>query len=305
MSERKAPSRFARLLLSSGLVAVSAAYALWEHEAQTDTAAPIARGPASDVSSRVASAQEATAPTVSDASPATPQQQPEPDIAQADQNPAAPPQAPDPPPTNTVAPPEPVPSPIQAEEPPPADPVPSPNLANAAPAAPPPRDRFAGGGFGGGFDEERPDRRFGGQRPDFPPEPFDAGATETKLPPARVGDAAFADTAAGAERAQTALSKPLSDGEFTGDSADTTWGAVQIKVVVKSGRVVEIDPLDYPSHRRRSLEISNWSIPRLERETLTAQRADIDLVSQATTTSYGYRESLASALAQASVEARK
>ena len=63
--------------------------------------------------------------------------------------------------------------------------------------------------------------------------------------------------------------------------------------------ISEIEPIDYPQHRRRSIQINEWALPILEREVIQAQSADVDFVSQATTTSVGYLHSLAAALAQA------
>jgi uncharacterized protein with FMN-binding domain len=89
------------------------------------------------------------------------------------------------------------------------------------------------------------------------------------------------------------------DGEFVGNSVDTEWGPVQVKVVVRNGDIVDAICIVYPIHRRRSAEISEWAIPVLYEEVIKAQSADIDFVSQASFTSEGYRKSLASALARA------
>ena len=96
---------------------------------------------------------------------------------------------------------------------------------------------------------------------------------------------------------------PYADGEYTGGVADTAWGDVQVKVVVRDGSVTKIEPLTYPDHRQRSIEINDWALPILEQEVVTVQTGRIDVVSQATVTSYGYQASLASALMQARVAA--
>jgi uncharacterized protein with FMN-binding domain len=89
------------------------------------------------------------------------------------------------------------------------------------------------------------------------------------------------------------------DGDFTGAPADTAWGLVQIRITVRSGAIAAVDPIDYPSHRRRSVQINSWALPILAREVIQAQSAEVDMVSQATTTSVGYLQSLSTALAQA------
>lgn len=92
---------------------------------------------------------------------------------------------------------------------------------------------------------------------------------------------------------------PYANGEFTGPSTDTPWGTVQVAARVQDGAITEIEPIDYPQHRRRSIQINEWALPILEREVIQAQSANVDIVSQATSTSVGYLQSLAGALAQA------
>ena len=89
------------------------------------------------------------------------------------------------------------------------------------------------------------------------------------------------------------------DGEFVGEAADTEWGAVQVKVIVRDGSVTDVQFLQYPSHRRRSLEISGWALPALRSEAIRAQSAQVDFVSRATITAEGFQQSLATALGRA------
>ena len=89
------------------------------------------------------------------------------------------------------------------------------------------------------------------------------------------------------------------DGEFAGDPGDTVWGPVQVEVIIRGGAVADVQTLDYPNHRGRSVAINNWALPMLQREAIQAQNAQVDMVSQATATSDGYQRSLASALARA------
>jgi hypothetical protein len=66
------------------------------------------------------------------------------------------------------------------------------------------------------------------------------------------------------------------DGEFAGQAADTEWGAVQVKAVVHDGALTDVQFLQYPWHRRRSQEISRWSLPQLRDEAIHAQTARVD-----------------------------
>jgi uncharacterized protein with FMN-binding domain len=89
------------------------------------------------------------------------------------------------------------------------------------------------------------------------------------------------------------------DGTFTGDAVSYRWGTVQVQVVVANGRVTDVVALQQPDDDRRSQQINGRAIPALKREVLSAQDADIDMVSGATDTSENYIESLQAALDQA------
>ena len=81
-----------------------------------------------------------------------------------------------------------------------------------------------------------------------------------------------------------------------GDTVQTRWGPVQVRITVKNGRLTEVTAITYPTDNPRDQEINSYALPRLRTEALTAQSADIDTVSGATYTSEGYRQSLQSAL---------
>lgn len=82
----------------------------------------------------------------------------------------------------------------------------------------------------------------------------------------------------------------------TGETVQTRWGPVQVRVTLVDGRITDVTALAQPSDNPRDREISGYAIPQLRREALTAQSASIDTVSGATYTSDGYRRSLQSAL---------
>jgi uncharacterized protein with FMN-binding domain len=83
---------------------------------------------------------------------------------------------------------------------------------------------------------------------------------------------------------------------LTGDTVRTRYGPVRVRVTVKDGRLTDVTALAFPADSPRDRQISSYAVPRLTREALTAQSADIDTVSGATYTSEGYRRSLQSAL---------
>ncbi|MCX5262707.1 FMN-binding protein [Streptomyces sp. NBC_00199] len=83
---------------------------------------------------------------------------------------------------------------------------------------------------------------------------------------------------------------------LTGDSVQTRWGPVQVRITLKDGKLTDVTAISYPQENPRDQQINSYAVPQLTREALTAQSADIDTVSGATYTSEGYRQSLQSAL---------
>ncbi|MEU8979784.1 FMN-binding protein [Streptomyces sp. NPDC048309] len=82
----------------------------------------------------------------------------------------------------------------------------------------------------------------------------------------------------------------------TGDTVQTRWGPVQVRVTLKNGKITDVTAVAYPSDNPRDQEINSYALPQLRREALAAQSAQIDSVSGATYTSDGYKQSLQSAL---------
>ncbi|MFF0463263.1 FMN-binding protein [Streptomyces mexicanus] len=82
----------------------------------------------------------------------------------------------------------------------------------------------------------------------------------------------------------------------TGESAQTRWGPVQVRITVRGGRITDVTAVVYPTENPRDQEINSYALPQLRSEALAAQSADIDTVSGATYTSDGYKQSLQSAL---------
>jgi uncharacterized protein with FMN-binding domain len=89
------------------------------------------------------------------------------------------------------------------------------------------------------------------------------------------------------------------DGTFTGDVISTRYGDVEVQVTIAGGTITDVTALELPSGDRRTNQISSQAEPILREEALTAQSAQIDLLSGATYTSTGYERSLQAALDQA------
>ena len=88
-------------------------------------------------------------------------------------------------------------------------------------------------------------------------------------------------------------------GTFDGNTSQTRWGPVQVRIVVKDGKIVAASALQSPNGDRRSADISRQAIPYLVQETLAAQSDQISGVGGASYTSNGWYSSLQSALKKA------
>lgn len=85
----------------------------------------------------------------------------------------------------------------------------------------------------------------------------------------------------------------------TGDSVDTRWGPVQVRITVTHGKVTKAEAVNYPLNNGRDQEINSYAIPALNQEAVAAGSDKIDMISGATYTSQGYIGSLQSALSKA------
>ncbi|GAB3450269.1 FMN-binding protein [Phycicoccus ginsengisoli] len=86
---------------------------------------------------------------------------------------------------------------------------------------------------------------------------------------------------------------------YDGDTAQTRWGPVQVRITVKGGTITDAEAVVYPNGNDRDAEINSYALPVLNQEVVQAQSANIDMVSGATVTSDGYLQSLQSAIDQA------
>ena len=89
------------------------------------------------------------------------------------------------------------------------------------------------------------------------------------------------------------------DGSYTGSIADAQWGVVQVKAVIKHGKITDVQFLQYPNERNRSIEINSYADPQLSSEAIQAQSANVDIVTGATDSSNAFMQSLSDALSQA------
>lgn len=86
----------------------------------------------------------------------------------------------------------------------------------------------------------------------------------------------------------------------TGSLVATRYGDVEVQVTITGGTITAVTAIELPTGGR-SGRISDSAGPILASEALTAQSANIDIVSGATYTSEAYAQSLQAALDQAGI----
>jgi len=89
------------------------------------------------------------------------------------------------------------------------------------------------------------------------------------------------------------------NGKYLGDVANTSWGDIQVQVVIDANRIASVSAVQYPQDRPLSTQINRFAMPMLEQEAVQMQSAEVELVTGATVSSEGFIESLNSALSQA------
>ena len=120
-----------------------------------------------------------------------------------------------------------------------------------------------------------------------------SAATAATTAPATTAPA----TTAPATTAPAAASTKNVNGTFTGPSVNVNYGNVQVKITVVDGRITDAVAVKAPSGKND--RYTNMAVPVLKAQTLAAQSANIQGVSGASYTSYGWYTSLQGALAQA------
>ncbi|MFF1441649.1 FMN-binding protein [Streptomyces sp. NPDC058295] len=110
-----------------------------------------------------------------------------------------------------------------------------------------------------------------------------------------------ANASAGSGASQGSGSAQAS-GTFTGEAAQTQYGAVQVRITVADGKITKAEAVQAPKGGT-SDQKTELAVPKLNAAAVAAGSADIDTVSSATYTSEGYKKSLQSALDKAKAKA--
>jgi len=94
----------------------------------------------------------------------------------------------------------------------------------------------------------------------------------------------------------SAARRAYHSGVATGAVARTDYGTVQVRGTVIHGRIVNVAALRLPHGNQMDVQLSKPAARVLESRVISAQSANVDMVSGATYTSEGYLSSLQSAL---------
>jgi uncharacterized protein with FMN-binding domain len=108
---------------------------------------------------------------------------------------------------------------------------------------------------------------------------------------------ASASASVTATKTTATVTSTIKDGTFTGPSVNVNYGNVQVKITVVNGRITDAVAVKAPTGKND--RYTNMSVPVLKQQTLKAQSANIQGVSGASYTSYGWFTSLQGALADA------
>ncbi|MFD6495275.1 FMN-binding protein [Streptomyces sp. NPDC060188] len=127
-------------------------------------------------------------------------------------------------------------------------------------------------------------------KPHTPPVPVRASssASQPSSTPSAGSSGESSGSSGGTKTAETRT--------VTGDTVQTRWGPVKVRITMRNGTITDVTAVTHPSDNPRDQEINSYALPQLRREALAAQNAQIDSVSGATYTSDGYKQSLQSAL---------
>ncbi len=128
--------------------------------------------------------------------------------------------------------------------------------------------------------------------------------TKTSASPKKVASAnkTVASQPAPKPTPPVAVKKPAgryADGTYAGSPADAFYGTIQVQAIVQNGVLADVQFLQYPNDRNTSIRVNSRAMPILKQEAISAQSANVNIVSGATDSSQAFQQSLASALSQA------
>jgi uncharacterized protein with FMN-binding domain len=87
------------------------------------------------------------------------------------------------------------------------------------------------------------------------------------------------------------------NGKFTGDSVDIKYGFLQVQITVTNGKITDAQAIKTPDARND--RYTNKAVPVLRAQTIAVNGNNLDNVSGASYTSFGWYTSLTSAMVKA------
>ena len=127
----------------------------------------------------------------------------------------------------------------------------------------------------------------------------DSGTTDSGTTDSGTTDSGSSSSSSSSSGSSSSGSSSSASTTYTGDSVQTRWGPVQVRITVVNGKITASEAVVYPSGNHEDEQINSFALPVLNQEAVAAQSASIDMVSGATVTSEGYLSSLQSAIDQA------
>lgn len=128
--------------------------------------------------------------------------------------------------------------------------------------------------------------------------------TETAKPSATATKKATTPTKKATAKATPAQTQSAQSGgvtgSFTGDPVDVGYGIVQVKITVSNGKITDARAIQAPTGR--NAQWTDRAVPSLRQQTLAANGSNIQGVSGASYTSYGWYTSLVAALKKAGMQ---
>ncbi len=136
--------------------------------------------------------------------------------------------------------------------------------------------------------------------------PSQSTSNPTSPSSATTKSSAQTQTASGASSSSGSTSSGTSsssgkykDGTYKGSVVNAYYGNVQVSVTISGGRISDVKFLQYPNTHSTSVYINSQAMPYLKQEAIQAQSSNVQTISGATFTSYGFIQSLQSALSKA------
>lgn len=118
-----------------------------------------------------------------------------------------------------------------------------------------------------------------------------------------LGGGGGSSSSSGAATTAAQTPKPASSRTVLGSTVSNQFSRLQVKLTVVSGRITNVGFTTFTANDGNSMQIDQYAVPILIKETIAAQNAHIQGVSGATYTTGAYEQSLQAAIDRAGLHA--